>query len=51
MTLATTEWTTDEERESREDEEEDGLRVADASLATAEQFQITDTQHWIDLCA
>jgi hypothetical protein len=54
MTHATPERIADDEREPQEAGAEDDFRAApgvDASRPTAEQFHITDMQHWIDLSA
>jgi len=54
MRPTTPEWTSEEEQESWEAGEEARDRAtleADAPPASAEQFRITDLQHWIDLSA
>ena len=55
MTHATPERIADEERERWEaGAEDEGSRAAselDGTRPTAEQFHITDMQHWIDLSA
>lgn len=49
MTHTTPERESDEERWNGEAWEE--TREADAAPVSAEQFRITDIQHWIDLSA
>jgi hypothetical protein len=54
MTHATPQRIADEERKRREDSESACFRAAleaDEPAASAEQFHITDLQHWIDLSA
>jgi hypothetical protein len=54
MTHATPAGMSDDDRESWEDREEASFwaaREADGPTASAEQFHISDMQHWIDLSA